>query len=128
VRANQSNFEVPNLSFQEVRKRYGGPNLSDEEILSPYDAGSEFVDALKTAPPRKEYLDGRKPLVSSTPSRGVLNLSTVSRLLFPSFRLYRHLDTVFQRYDGRTLSVTWMPAGVYPERSRRAGMTNFHYV
>jgi hypothetical protein len=26
-------------------------------------AGPEFVDALKLAPPRKEYLDARKPLL-----------------------------------------------------------------
>ncbi len=50
---------------------------------------------------------------SSAPSRGVLNLSTGSRLLIPLCRPYRHpgengvhshplnLDTVFQRYDGR---------------------------
>ena len=56
-------FEVPNPSFQEIWKQYGGPNLSDEEILSRYHAGPKFVDALKTAPPRKEYLDARKPLV-----------------------------------------------------------------
>ena len=56
-------LEAPNLSLEEVRKRYGGPNLSDEELLLRYYAGPEFVDALKTAPPRKEYLDARKPLV-----------------------------------------------------------------
>jgi hypothetical protein len=31
--------------------------------LLRYYAGPEFVDALKTAPARKEYLDARKPLV-----------------------------------------------------------------
>jgi oxaloacetate decarboxylase (Na+ extruding) subunit alpha len=56
-------FEVPNPSLEEVRKQYGGPNLSDEDLLLRFYAGPEFVDALKTAPPRKEYLDARKPLV-----------------------------------------------------------------
>jgi oxaloacetate decarboxylase alpha subunit len=56
-------FEVPQLSLEEVRKQYGGPSLSDEELLLRFYAGPEFVDALKTAPPRKEYLDARKPLV-----------------------------------------------------------------
>jgi hypothetical protein len=51
------------VSLEEVRKKYGGPNLSDEELLLRYYAGLEFVDALKGAPPRKEYLDARKPLV-----------------------------------------------------------------
>jgi oxaloacetate decarboxylase alpha subunit len=57
------NFEVPQPSLEDVRKQYGGPGLSDEELLLRYYAGPEFVDALKTAPPRKEYLDARKPLV-----------------------------------------------------------------
>ncbi|MGH7854267.1 MAG: biotin carboxyl carrier protein [Candidatus Binatia bacterium] len=57
------NFEIPQVSVEDVRKQYGGPNLSDEELLLRYYAGPEFVDALKSAPPRKEYLDARKPLV-----------------------------------------------------------------
>jgi len=57
------NFRVPDVSLEEVRKKYGGPNLPDEELLLRYYAGPEFVDALKTAPPRKEYLDAQKPLV-----------------------------------------------------------------
>jgi oxaloacetate decarboxylase alpha subunit len=56
-------FEMPQVSLAEVRKQYGGPSLSDEELLLRYYAGPEFVDALKGAPPRKEYLDARKPLV-----------------------------------------------------------------
>jgi oxaloacetate decarboxylase (Na+ extruding) subunit alpha len=56
-------FEIPNTPLEEVRKHYGGPSLSDEELLLRYYAGPEFVDALKTAPPRREYLDARKPLV-----------------------------------------------------------------
>jgi oxaloacetate decarboxylase alpha subunit len=50
-------------TLAEVRKQYGGPHLSDEELLLRFYAGPEFVDALKLAPPRKEYLDARKPLV-----------------------------------------------------------------
>jgi oxaloacetate decarboxylase alpha subunit len=56
-------LEIPNPSLEEVRKQYGGANLSDEELLLRFYAGPEFVDALKTAPPRKEYFDARKPLV-----------------------------------------------------------------
>ena len=56
-------FEIPQVSLEQVRRQYGGPDLSDEELLLRYYAGPEFVDALKTAPPRKEYLDARKPLV-----------------------------------------------------------------
>ena len=56
-------FQIPNTPLEEVRKQYGGPNLSDEELIMRYYAGPEFVDALKSVPPRKEYLDARKPLV-----------------------------------------------------------------
>jgi oxaloacetate decarboxylase alpha subunit len=48
-------FEVPDLSLDEVRKKYGGPSLSDEELILRFYAGPEFVDALKSAAPRKEY-------------------------------------------------------------------------
>jgi oxaloacetate decarboxylase (Na+ extruding) subunit alpha len=58
-----ASFQIPNTPLEEVRKQYGGPNLSDEELIMRFKAGPEFVDALKTAPPRKEYLDARKPLM-----------------------------------------------------------------
>jgi oxaloacetate decarboxylase (Na+ extruding) subunit alpha len=56
-------IEYPEPTLAEVRKRYGGPQLSDEELLLRFYAGPEFVDALKTAPSRKQYLDGSKPIV-----------------------------------------------------------------
>jgi oxaloacetate decarboxylase alpha subunit len=55
--------EHPEPSLAEVRKQYGGAHLSDEELLLRYYAGPEFVDALKSAPPRKDYVNARKPLV-----------------------------------------------------------------
>ena len=57
------NFEVPYVSLDEVRKMYGSPSRSDKELILRFYAGPEFVDALKSAPPRKKYLDARKPLV-----------------------------------------------------------------
>ncbi len=36
--------------------------MSDEEFLLRFFAGPEFVDAMKLAPPRKEYLVVRQPL------------------------------------------------------------------
>ena len=56
-------IEHPEPTLGEVRQQYGGAHLSDEELLLRFYAGPEFVDALKFAPPRKEYLDARKPLV-----------------------------------------------------------------
>jgi len=56
-------FQIPNTPLEEVRAQYGGAKVSDEELIMRYYAGPEFVDALKSAPPRKEYLDARKPIV-----------------------------------------------------------------
>jgi oxaloacetate decarboxylase (Na+ extruding) subunit alpha len=56
-------FQISTTPLEEVRKQYGGPNISDEELIMRYYADPEFVDALKSAPPRKEYLDVCKPLV-----------------------------------------------------------------
>jgi oxaloacetate decarboxylase alpha subunit len=57
-------WEKPQLNLAQIRQQYGGPTLSDEELLLRFYAGPEFVDALKLAPPRKEYsLDARRPLV-----------------------------------------------------------------
>jgi len=55
-------WEVPQPSIEEVKKKYGGPAMPDEEFLLRFFAGPEFVDALKLAPPRKEFLDARRPL------------------------------------------------------------------
>ena len=55
--------EYPEPTLAEVRQQYGGAHLSDEELLLRFYAGPEFVDALKSAPPRKEYLSTATPLV-----------------------------------------------------------------
>jgi hypothetical protein len=60
-----------------VRKQYGGSHLSDEELLLRFYAGPEFVDALKLAPPRKEYLDARKPLMRLVEELGKRKLGHV---------------------------------------------------
>jgi hypothetical protein len=51
--------------------------LSDEELLLRFYAGPEFVDALKTAPPRKEYLNADKPLVRLVEELGKKKLGRV---------------------------------------------------
>jgi oxaloacetate decarboxylase alpha subunit len=56
-------WQVPQPTLAEMRRKYGGANLPDEELLLRFFAGPNFVDALKAAPPRKEYLDARQPLV-----------------------------------------------------------------
>jgi oxaloacetate decarboxylase alpha subunit len=70
-------LEHPEPSLAEVRKQYGGAHLSDEELLLRYYAGPEFVDGLKFAPPRKEYLKARKPLVHLIEELGKRKLARV---------------------------------------------------
>ncbi len=69
-------IESPEPPFEEVRNQYGGPHLSDEELMLRYYAGPEFVDALKTAQPRKEY-SLRKPLVRLVEELGKKKLGHV---------------------------------------------------
>ncbi|MDP6560509.1 MAG: hypothetical protein QF619_10400, partial [Candidatus Binatia bacterium] len=47
----------------EVRERYGGTGISDEELLLRFYAGPEQVETMKAAGPRKEYLNARHSLV-----------------------------------------------------------------
>jgi oxaloacetate decarboxylase (Na+ extruding) subunit alpha len=56
-------WELPQPTLEEVRRKYGAGSLSDEDLLLRFFAGPSFVDALKAAPPRKEYLDARQPLI-----------------------------------------------------------------
>ena len=68
---------MPDVSLDEVRKMYGSLSRSDEELILRFYAGPEFVDALKSAPPRKEYLDARKPLVKLVEELGRRHLGHV---------------------------------------------------
>jgi oxaloacetate decarboxylase alpha subunit len=70
-------IEHPEPTLAEVRQQYGGAHLSDEELLLRFYAGPEFVDALKLAPPRKEYLDARQPLVRLVEELGKKKLGHV---------------------------------------------------
>jgi oxaloacetate decarboxylase alpha subunit len=70
-------IEYPEPTLAEVRKQYGGAHLSDEELLLRFYAGPEFVDALKAAPPRKEYLSSDKPLVRLVEELGKTKLTRV---------------------------------------------------
>jgi len=56
-------IEYSEPTLAEVRQQYGGAHLSDEELLLRFYAGPEFVDALRTAPLRKEYSSTGTPLV-----------------------------------------------------------------
>jgi oxaloacetate decarboxylase alpha subunit len=70
-------IERPEPTLAAVRAQYGGPQLSDEELLLRFYAGPEFVDVLRNAPPRKSYLDARKPLMRLVEEVGERRLATV---------------------------------------------------
>lgn len=57
-------WEPPDPSLAEVRKKFGGSAISDEELLLRVYAGEDAVKAMPaSAPPPREYLNGKQPLV-----------------------------------------------------------------
>ena len=56
------NWEPPDPSLQEVRRKFGGPGVSDEELILRVYAGEDSVNALLSAGAPKEYLDATHPL------------------------------------------------------------------
>jgi len=61
--ADWQNWRPPNLSLQDVRKKFGGASVSDEELLLRVYAGPDAVNALATGGAPRQYLNGREPLV-----------------------------------------------------------------
>jgi oxaloacetate decarboxylase alpha subunit len=53
----------PDLSVKEVRKKFGGPGVSDEELVLRVIAGEAAVKTMLGAGEPKEYLSARQPLV-----------------------------------------------------------------
>lgn len=56
-------WEAANPSLQDIRNRFGGPSLSDDELLLRVYAGEEAVKALYTDGLPKTYLNATEPLV-----------------------------------------------------------------
>ncbi|MBI2348222.1 MAG: biotin carboxyl carrier protein, partial [Deltaproteobacteria bacterium] len=56
--------EPPDLTVQEVRRKLGGPGVSDEELILRWVARREDIEATYAAGPAREYLSARQPLVS----------------------------------------------------------------
>lgn len=56
--------EYPHTSVRELRRKLGGPGVSDDELLLRYFTGKDEVAAMRAAGPPKEYLSARHPLVS----------------------------------------------------------------
>jgi oxaloacetate decarboxylase alpha subunit len=58
-----ANWTPPDLSLKEVRQKFGGPGVSDEELVLRVIAGEAPVKAMLAAGAPKEYLNTRQPLV-----------------------------------------------------------------
>ena len=56
-------WEPPQPSLKEIRNKFGGPSLSDEDLLLRVYAGSDNVTALMTAGAPIPKLDGKRPLL-----------------------------------------------------------------
>ena len=56
-------WEPPEPSLDEVRRKFGGPSLSDEELLLRVYAGEDAVKAMYKNPVPRERLNGEQPLI-----------------------------------------------------------------
>jgi oxaloacetate decarboxylase (Na+ extruding) subunit alpha len=56
-------WQPPDFSLQEVRKKFGGASVSDEDLLLRVYAGTDAVEKLTTAGAPAKYLNGKQPLV-----------------------------------------------------------------
>ena len=57
------NWSPPDLSLQQVRQKFGGPGVSDEELVLRVIAGAAAVRAMLAAGAPKKYLSASQPLV-----------------------------------------------------------------
>ena len=55
-------WQPPQPSLEEMRSKFGGPSLGDDELLMRYVAGNEDVEAMRAAGAPKAYSDTRNPL------------------------------------------------------------------
>ena len=63
-RANDwKGWEPPQPSLKEVRRRFGGASVSDEELILRVYAGADAVQAMHAAGAPREYLSACRPLV-----------------------------------------------------------------
>jgi oxaloacetate decarboxylase alpha subunit len=57
------NWSAPDLSLEEVRQKFGGPGVSDEELVLRVIAGERAVKAMLAAGAPKEYMSAAQPLI-----------------------------------------------------------------
>jgi len=54
----------PTDSLQELRRKYGGPGVCDEEILLRFFSSKEEVDKMRAAGPPRSYATNGNPLLN----------------------------------------------------------------
>src|SRR5688572_32431257 len=54
----------PTDSLQDLRRKYGGPRSSDEEVLLHFFSSKEDVERMRAAGPARTYTNERNPLLS----------------------------------------------------------------
>src|ERR1043166_1642818 len=57
------NWEPPEPSLEEVRQKFGGPSVSDEDLLLRVYAGWDAVKGLANGKPPREHLTAKQPLM-----------------------------------------------------------------
>ncbi len=59
-----SQWKPPEPSPEELRRKWGGPGISDDDLLLRYFAGVDEVAAMRAAGPPREYKSASHPLVT----------------------------------------------------------------
>ncbi len=87
-------LEVPDSSLAEMRRKYGGAGVSDEDMMLRWIMSKEEVDVMHAAGPPKEYLSARQPLVALIGELTKRSDSSRIRIQKPAFslRLEKHAD------------------------------------
>jgi oxaloacetate decarboxylase (Na+ extruding) subunit alpha len=78
----------PTDSLQDLRRRYGGPGVSDEEVLSRFFTSKEDVERMHAAGPARTYATNGNPLLNLVAE---LSKETERNSVFvqnPNFMLY----------------------------------------
>jgi oxaloacetate decarboxylase alpha subunit len=53
----------PEMTLKQFREKFGGPGVSDDEVILRYFAGEEYVAAMKAAGPPRQYARRKSPLL-----------------------------------------------------------------
>jgi oxaloacetate decarboxylase (Na+ extruding) subunit alpha len=76
------NWRRPDDTIEELRRAYGGPHLSDEELVRRYYAPLEDVEATRAAGPLKRTYEFEDDMSLPTVVRHILEMSRAGRVLF----------------------------------------------